>query len=167
MRKTWVTWTWIFMLLVALFSEAAFGRRGGGRGGGSSKGRGSGTSSSSASRGGFHALPRKSTSSGQSQPGGSGSSSGRGAKMAGAAAVGAAVGYGLSSLGRPRYSRGGGYGSSSASKPVAQPGFQNPNWSDPMMESEVYSQASKEPCGVTLLTFSPVICGVTYLLAQG
>nr|XP_034975662.1 keratin, type I cytoskeletal 9-like [Zootoca vivipara] len=155
MRKSWAAWSWVVVLLVALISEPAFCRRGGGRGGSSSGGSKSGGSS----RGGFHSLP-KSSSSGQS------SSGSRGAKLAGAAAVGAAVGYGLSSLGRSRFSRGG-HSSSTAGKQMTQPGFQNPNWSDPMMQGGLYSQAPKDPRAGTLLTFSPVVWGVTCLLLQG
>nr|XP_028597055.1 keratin, type I cytoskeletal 9-like [Podarcis muralis] len=158
MRESWAAWSWVVVLLVALVSEPAFCRRGGGRGGGGGSG---GSKSGGSSRGGFHSLPKSSSSSsGQS------SSSSRGAKVAGAAAVGAAVGYGLSSLGRSRFSRGG-QGSSSAGKHMLQPGFQNPNWSDPMMEGELYSQAAKDPRAGTLLTFSPVVWGVTCLLLQG
>nr|XP_008121872.1 PREDICTED: keratin, type II cytoskeletal 2 epidermal-like [Anolis carolinensis] len=163
MRKAWAAWSWTLVLLVALWSESAVGRRGGGRGS-SSKGRGSGvpssSSSSSSSRGGgFHSLPKKGT--GQSQ-----GVSGRGAKVAGAAAIGAAVGYGLSSLGRSRYSRGG-HSYSSASKPAAQPGFQNPTWSDMAMEGELHSRASEEASKAAAVP--PILCGVAFffLLAQG
>lgn len=152
MRRTWITWCWIVMLLIALLSDAAVCRRGGGRGGGSSS---SSSKSGGSSRGGFHSLPKSSS---------SGQSSSHHAKLAGAAAAGAAVGYGLSSLGRSRYSRGG--QSSSGGKQVAQPGFQNPNWSDPLAEGDLYSKAPKGASVVTLLTFSPVLCGVTHIVFQ-
>uniref|UniRef100_A0ACB8F000 Uncharacterized protein n=1 Tax=Sphaerodactylus townsendi TaxID=933632 RepID=A0ACB8F000_9SAUR len=130
-------------------SDAANGRRGGGRSGGSS------SKSGGSSRGGFHSLPKGSSSSGQS--------SSRHAKLAGMAAAGAAVGYGLSSLGRSHFSRGG--QGSSGGKQMAQPGFQNPNWSDPMAEGELYSKAPKE-ASVAILLISSVVCGVTYIVFQ-
>lgn len=149
MRRVWTTWCWIAMLLIAVFSDAAICRRGGGRSGGSSG------KSGGSSRGGFHALPKSSS---------SGQSSSRHAKLAGAAAAGAAVGYGLSSLGRSRYSRGG--QSSSGGKQMAQPGFQNPNWSDPLAEGELYSKAPEGASVMILLTFSSIVCGVTFMLFQ-
>ncbi|KAJ6653117.1 hypothetical protein lerEdw1_010079 [Lerista edwardsae] len=156
MRKTWASWCWAAFLLLALFSNAALCRRGGGGRGGSAGGKGG---SRGSSRGGFHAPPKGS---GQSQAG----SGSRGMKVAGAAAAGAAVGYGLSSLGRSRVSRGG-HGSLNG-KQMAQPGFQNPNWSDPMAEGTLYSGVSKEDLrAAKLLAWSPVMCGIAYVLARG
>lgn len=105
-------WCWVLLLLLALFSDAASGRRGaGGRAGG----RGGGGGGGGGLRGGFRAV---------SHGGGTPS---RGSKVAGAIVAGAAAGYGMGLLGRPRPSRLG-HGPPAARQPPLVGGFHAPVW---------------------------------------
>ncbi|XP_066193184.1 shadow of prion protein-like [Sylvia atricapilla] len=96
---------WAMLLLLALLSDTSCGRRG-------SAGRSGGPGGL---RGGFRALSR------------SGSSPGRGSKVAGAIAAGAAAGYGMGLLGRPRTSRLG-HGIPAARQPLPAGGFHGGPW---------------------------------------
>lgn len=107
-------WCWVVMLLLALFSDATGGRRGGG--GGRSGGRGGGAGGGGL-RGGFRAVSR------------GGGAPGRGSKVAGAIAAGAAAGYGMGLLGRPRPSRLG-HGVPAARQPPPASGFHAATWQD-------------------------------------
>ncbi|CAM4684531.1 unnamed protein product [Lepidochelys olivacea] len=155
MRRTLKAWYWIIMLVLAVFSEAAFCRRGGGRrsgGGGSGKNGGG----SGGRRGGFQALPKSSSSqSKESSPRG-------GVKMAGAAAAGAAIGYGLGALGRSRHSRVGHGASGGRQVPLSGQGHSN--WSHPLTEGEFYNRAPKDAEGLTALLLSPIGCCLSILL---
>ncbi|XP_063276799.1 spidroin-1-like [Prinia subflava] len=98
---------WALLLLLALLSDAAGGRRGAG---GRSAGAGG-------LRGGFRAVSR------------GGGAPGRGSKVAGAIAAGAAAGYGMGLLGRPRPSRLG-HGVPAARQPQPAGGFHAGGWPD-------------------------------------
>lgn len=95
----------LLLLLLALLSHAAGGRRG-------TPGRSSGPGGL---RGGFRAVSR------------AGSAPGRGSKVAGAIAAGAAAGYGMGLLGRPRPARLG-HGVPAARQPPAAGGFHAGGW---------------------------------------
>ncbi|XP_072773866.1 uncharacterized protein [Taeniopygia guttata] len=105
MRPPELSRCWALLLLLALLSDAAGGRRGAG---GRSAGPGG-------LRGGFRALSR------------GGGSPGRGSKVAGAVAAGAAAGYGMGLLGRPRPARLG-HGIPAARQPPAAGGFHAGGW---------------------------------------
>lgn len=137
-------WIWIAVLLIALFSDAAFCRKGGG---GRSSGRGS--VKSGGLRGGFQSLAKSSSGSSLSKE----SSPKRGTKMAGVAAAGAAVGYGMGLLGRSRAGRG-----TSGGKQMTQSGFYYPNWSEPFAKGELYNQAPKGAQAFTTLILSLIVC---------
>ncbi|XP_039943526.1 shadow of prion protein-like [Hirundo rustica] len=89
---------WALLLLLALLSDSAGGRRGAG-----------------GLRGGFRAVSR------------GGGAPGRGSKVAGAIAAGAAAGYGMGLLGRPRPSRLG-HGVPAARQPLPAGGFHAGGW---------------------------------------
>lgn len=129
MRYGWMTCCCIVLLLLVLFSGAASSRRAGRRGG-SNKG--------PPSQGEAHSKP-KSSSNKQSQAGG-----GHGAKMAGLAAAGAAMGYGLNSLSKSQRGR-------SSSLAGREKGL-----SSSAVVAKGHSQALKRP---GLLAFSLLLCG--------
>lgn len=114
MRPLDHAWCWVVMLLLALFSDVAGGRRGAG---GRSGGAGGRSGGAGGLRGGFRAVSR------------GGGAPGRGSKVAGAIAAGAAAGYGMGLLGRPRPSRLG-HGIPAARQPQPAGGFQAGGWPD-------------------------------------
>ncbi|XP_051496719.1 uncharacterized protein LOC127394662 [Apus apus] len=103
-------WCWVAVLLLLLFSDGTGGRRGAG-------GRTGGRGGPGGLRGGFRAISR------------GGATPGRGSKVAGAIAAGAAAGYGMGLLGRPRPSRLG-HGIPGARQPNPAGGFHAPSWPD-------------------------------------
>ncbi|KAM9608166.1 uncharacterized protein ACIBXB_000744 [Morphnus guianensis] len=146
-------WCWVAMLLLALFSDFAGSRRGaggrtGGRGGGGGGGGGG-------LRGGFRAVSR------------GGGTPGRGSKVAGAIAAGAAAGYGMGLLGRPRPSRLG-HGVPAARQPPPAGGFHAPSWPDMGAKRGPPSRASGDRRGGIgpALLLAPVVCFVSHGLQR-
>lgn len=145
-------WCWVVMLLLALFSDVAGGRRGGG---GRSGGRGGGGGGGGGLRGGFRAISR------------GGGTPGRSSKVAGAIAAGAAAGYGMGLLGRPRPSRLG-HGLPAARQPPPMGGFHAPSWPDvgankgPPSRAAGYRQSSINP----VLLLAPAVCFINHGLQR-
>lgn len=142
-------WCWVAMLLLALFSNTAGGRRGaGGRAGGRGGGGGGG---GGGLRGGFRSISR------------GGNTAGRGSKMASAIAAGAAAGYGMGLLGRPRPPRLG-HGPPAQRQPPPAGGFHAAAWPDLGAKRGSPNQAPKGPCGgiVPTLLLANAICWVNH-----
>jgi len=141
-------WCWVAMLLLALFSDVAGGRRGAG-------GRTGGRGGSGGLRGGFRAVSR-----GSGTPG-------RGSKVAGAIAAGAAAGYGMGLLGRPRPSRLG-HGVPVARQPPPAGGFHAPSWPDMGAKRGPPSRATGDRRGGIgpSLLLAPTICFISHGLQR-
>ncbi|XP_030319803.1 shadow of prion protein-like [Calypte anna] len=132
-------WCWVAMLLLALFADVTGSRRGaGGRAGG--RGGGGGL------RGGFRAISR-----------GTGGTPGRGSKVAGAIAAGAAAGYGMGLLGRPRPSRLG-HGIPVARQPSSAGGFHAPSWPDLGGKRGTPSPAPRPGATISALLLGSTAC---------
>lgn len=140
-------WCWVAMLLLALFSDGAGGRRGAG---GRTGGRG-GVGGTGGLRGGFRAMSR------------SAGPPGRGSKVAGAIAAGAAAGYGMGLLGRPRPSRLG-HGVPVARQPPPAGGFHAPSWPDMGGKRGPPNRAAGDGRGGVgpALLLAPAVCFVTH-----
>lgn len=145
-------WCWVAMLLLALFSDVAGGRRGAG---GRTGGRGGGGGGGGGLRGGFRAVSR------------SGGTPGRGSKVAGAIAAGAAAGYGMGLLGRPRPSRLG-HGIPAARQPPPAGGFHAPSWPDMGGKRGPPSRAPGDQRGGIgpALLLAPAVCFISHELQR-
>lgn len=145
-------WCWAVMLLLALFSDVAGGRRGAG---GRTGGRGGGGGGGGGLRGGFRAISR------------SGGTPGRGSKVAGAIAAGAAAGYGMGLLGRPRPSRLG-HGLPVARQPPPAGGFHAPSWPDMGAKRGPPNKAPGDQRGGIgpALLLAPTICFISHELQR-
>ncbi|XP_062452640.1 shadow of prion protein [Rhea pennata] len=123
-------WCWAALLLLALLCDGAGGRRG----------------RAGARPGAFGPVSR-----------GGGRSGGRGSKVAGAIAAGAAAGYGMGLLGRPRPARPG-PGAAAARQPAG--GFQAPSWRDASAKRGPPSRAGERAGagGTALLLLPPALC---------